>query len=136
MPSLLQRLARLKPYVRGSQAGLWAAVGGAVVTAITEPLIPALMQRLLDQGFSSGTLPLWAVPLAIMGLFALRSISGFVSQYGLAWTATRTVLKLRERLFDRLMANEPGLLARSTASGMTNTLVYEPQFGDTTLVGT
>ncbi len=136
MPSLLQRLARLKPYVRGSQAGLWAAVGGAVVTAITEPLIPALMQRLLDQGFSSGTLPLWAVPLAIMGLFALRSISGFVSQYGLAWTATRTVLKLRERLFDRLMANEPGLLARSTASGMTNTLVYETQFGVTTLVGT
>jgi subfamily B ATP-binding cassette protein MsbA len=136
MPSLLQRLLRLKPYVRGSQAGLWAAGGGAVVTAITEPLIPALMQRLLDQGFSSGTLPLWAVPLAIMGLFALRSISGFVSQYGLAWTATRTVLKLRERLFERLMANEPGLLARSTASGMTNTLVYETQFGVTTLVGT
>ena len=136
MPSLLQRFARLKPYVRGSHAGLVAAVGGAVVTAITEPLIPALMQRLLDQGFNSGTLPLWLVPLAIMGLFALRSLSGFISQYGLAWTATRTVLKLREKLFERLMANEPGLFSRSTASSMTNTVVYETQGGVSTLVGT
>ncbi len=136
MPSLLQRLARLKPYVRGSHAGLVAAVGGAVVTAITEPLIPALMSRLLDQGFSAGTLQLWLVPLAIFTLFALRSASGFVSQYGLAWTATRTVLKLRERLFERLMANEPALFSHSTASSMTNTVVYETQGGVTTLVGT
>jgi subfamily B ATP-binding cassette protein MsbA len=135
MPSLLQRLARLKPYIRGSHAGLVAAVTGAVITAITEPLIPALMNRLLDQGFSAGTLPLWMVPLAIMGLFMLRSLSGFLSQYGLAWTATRTVLKLRERLFERLLANEPGLFARSSASAMTNTLVYETQAGVTTLVG-
>ncbi len=135
MPSLLQRLARLKPYVRGSHAGLVAAVTGAVITAITEPLIPALMNRLLDQGFSAGTLPLWMVPLAIMGLFMLRSLSGFLSQYGLAWTATRTVLKLREHLFERLLANEPGLFSRSSASAMTNTLVYETQGGVTTLVG-
>jgi subfamily B ATP-binding cassette protein MsbA len=136
MPSLLQRLARLKPYVRGSHAGLAAAGGGAVVTALTEPLIPALMNRLLDQGFNEGTLPLWLVPVAILSLFAVRSLSGFVSQYGLAWTATRTVLKLRERLFERLLANEPALFSRSTASSMTNTVVYETQMGVTTLVGT
>jgi len=135
MPSLLQRLARIKPYLRGSHAGLVAAVGGAVVTAITEPLIPALMSRLLDQGFTAGTLQLWMVPAAIIGLFAIRSLSGFISQYGLAWTATRTVLKLREHLFARLLANEPGLFSRSSASAMTNTLVYETQGGVTTLVG-
>jgi ATP-binding cassette, subfamily B, bacterial MsbA len=135
MPSLLQRFARIKPYLRGSHAGLVAAVGGAVVTAITEPLIPALMSRLLDQGFTAGTLQLWMVPAAIIGLFAIRSLSGFISQYGLAWTATRTVLKLREHLFARLLANEPGLFSRSSASSMTNTLVYETQGGVTTLVG-
>jgi ATP-binding cassette, subfamily B, bacterial MsbA len=135
MPSLLQRLARIKPYLRGSHAGLVAAVGGAVVTALTEPLVPMLMSRLLDQGFTAGTLPLWMVPAAIIGLFAIRSLSGFISQYGLAWTATRTVLKLREHLFARLLANEPGLFSRSSASSMTNTLVYETQGGVTTLVG-
>jgi subfamily B ATP-binding cassette protein MsbA len=135
MPSLLQRFARIKPYLRGSHAGLVAAVGGAVVTALTEPMIPWLMSRLLDQGFTDGTLQLWMVPAAIIGLFAIRGLSGFISQYGLAWTATRTVLKLREHLFARLLANEPGLFSRSSASSMTNTLVYEIQGGVTTLVG-
>jgi subfamily B ATP-binding cassette protein MsbA len=135
MPSLLQRFARIKPYLRGSHAGLVAAVGGAVVTALTEPMIPWLMSRLLDQGFTDGTLQLWMVPAAIIGLFAIRGLAGFISQYGLAWTATRTVLKLREHLFARLLANEPGLFSRSSASSMTNTLVYETQGGVTTLVG-
>jgi subfamily B ATP-binding cassette protein MsbA len=135
MPSLLQRFARIKPYLRGSHAGLVAAVGGAVVTALTEPMIPWLMSRLLDQGFTDGTLQLWMVPAAIIGLFAIRGLAGFISQYGLAWTATRTVLKLREHLFARLLANEPGLFSRSSASSMTNTLVYEIQGGVTTLVG-
>jgi ATP-binding cassette, subfamily B, bacterial MsbA len=135
MPSLLQRFARLKPYLRNSHAGLVAGFAGALVTAITEPLIPALMSRLLDQGFSAGTLALWMVPAAIIGLFAVRSIAGFISQYGLAWTATRTVLRLREHLFQRLLANEPTLFSRSSASAMTNTLVYETQGGVTTLIG-
>jgi subfamily B ATP-binding cassette protein MsbA len=134
MPSLLQRLARLVPYIRNSRAGLLAALAGALVTALTEPLIPALMNRLLDQGFANGQLPLWMVPTAIIGLFALRSASGFVAQYGLAWTANRAVLALRDGMFARLMASETALFSRQTASGMTNTLVYEAQAGVTILV--
>ena len=134
MPTLLQRFARLLPYIRNSRAGLLAALLGALVTALTEPLIPALMNRLLDQGFTQGQLPLWMVPVAIIGLFALRSVSGFVAQYGLAWTANRAVLALREGMFKRLLASEPALFTRQTASSMTNTLVYEAQAGVTILV--
>ena len=134
MPTLLQRLARLLPYVRDSRAGLLAAVLGSVVTAATEPMIPALMNRLLDQGFARGQLPLWMVPTAIIGLFAVRSLSGFVSQYGLAWTANRAVLKLREAMFGRLLSSAPALFTQQSASGLTNTLVYEAQGGVTQLV--
>ena len=135
MPTFLQRLARLLPTIRHSRAGLYAALLGALVTAATEPMIPALMNRLLDQGFSKGQLPLWMVPVAIIGLFALRSISGFIAQYGLAWTANRAVLHLREGMFARLLASAPALFSQQTASGMTNTLVYEAQGGVVTLVG-
>jgi len=135
MPSLLQRFARIKPYLHNNRRGLVLALGGAVLMAATEPMIPWLMSRLLDQGFSSGSLPLWMVPVAILSLFAVRSAAGFVSQYGLAWTATRTVLRLREHLFARLLANEPSLFAQRSASAMTNTLVYETQSGVTTLMG-
>ena len=134
MPTLLQRLKRLWPYVRHSRAGLMAAVAGALVTAATEPMIPALMNRLLDQGFAKNELPLWIVPAAIIGLFALRSGSGFIAQYGLAWTANRAVLALREGMFARLLASQPLLFGKQTASGMTNTLVYEAQAGVTLLV--
>jgi ATP-binding cassette, subfamily B, bacterial MsbA len=134
MPTLLQRLSRLLPYIRHSRAGLVAAVLGSIVTAITEPMIPALMNRLLDQGFTKGQLPLWMVPVAIVGLFALRSASGFVSAYGLAWTANRAVLRLREGMFARLLKSAPAVFSQQTASGMTNTLVYEAQGGVSMLV--
>ena len=133
MPSLIQRLARLVPYVRGSRWGLVAAGLGAVVTAATEPVIPFLLGKLLDQGFAAGTMPLWVVPVAIIGLFAVRSLSGFVAQYGLAWTAHRAVLTLREAMFARLLRSQPALFGEQTASGMTNTLVYEAQAGVTIL---
>ncbi|KPF50129.1 lipid transporter ATP-binding/permease [beta proteobacterium AAP121] len=133
MPTLLQRLKRLWPYVRHSRAGLVAAALAALVTAATEPAIPLLLGKLLDQGFAGGSLPLWVVPVAIIGLFAVRSISGFIAQYGLAWVANRAVLKLREGMFARLLSHTPELYTQQTASGMTNTLVYEAQAGVTIL---
>ncbi len=135
MPTLLQRLQRLWPYLRDSRAGLLAAVAGAAVTAVTEPMIPALMNHLLDEGFTHGRLALWMVPVAIIGLFTLRSASGFVAQYGLAWTANRAVLALRRRMFARLLDSQAALLSNNTASGLTNTLVYEAQGGVQQLVG-
>ena len=133
MPTLLQRLKRLLPYLRDSRTGLWIAAVGALLTAITEPLIPQLLKHLLDHGFAGGKLALWLVPVAIIGLFALRSLSGFLSQYGLAWAGNRAVLRLREQMFGRLLDTAPALLTQKTASGMTNTLVYESQGGVTTL---
>lgn len=133
-PTLLQRFRRLLPVIRGSRLGLGVAMIGALVTALTEPMVPALMNRLLDQGFTQGKLPLWMVPVAIIGLFAVRSASGFVAQYGLAWTSNRAILQLRQRMFQRLLDAEPGLFTRHTASSMTNTLVYESQAGVNLLV--
>jgi len=133
MPTLLQRLRRLLPYLRGSHAGLVAAGLAAAISAATEPAIPWLLGRLLDQGFAAGSMPLWLVPVAIIGLFAIRSVAGFVAQYGLAWAGNRAVLKLREAMFGRLLRSAPQLFTEQTASGMTNTLVYEAQAGIVTL---
>ena len=132
--SLRDRLRRLAPYFSDSRAG-FALVGfGALVSSLTEPLVPALMQPLLDKGFRGGGLPLWMVPVAVIGLFAVRGAAGFCAQYGLAWTANRGTQRLRNALFDRLMAAEPALFARQTASSLTNTLAYEVQGGAGQLV--
>ncbi len=105
-----------------------------MVGAITEPLIPALLQPLLDQGFTKGTLHLWMVPAAIMGVFLVRGLAQFVAQYALARIANEGMLALRAALFDRLLAAEMGLFTRQSASTLSNTVVYEVQTGATLLV--
>ena len=110
------------------------AVAATLVGAVTEPLIPALLQPLLDSGFTDGTLPLWSVPLAIIGVFLVRGLSQFVGQYALARIANEGMLALRRRLFERLLAADMALFSRQSASSLSNTVVYEVQTGSTLLV--
>lgn len=132
--SLAARLRRLAPYFAPSRAGFIVAILGTVVAAATEPLIPALMQPLLDQGFQAGRLPLWVVPVAVIGIFVVRGVAGFVAQYGLSWAATRGVESLRSLMFARLVDARPALFTAQSASRLTNTLVYEVQGGMQQLV--
>ncbi len=134
MPTLPQRLARIAPYLRSGRRGLALAMLGAVVGALTEPAIPALLQPLVDKGFASNQLPLWMIPAAIIGLFFVRGAAGFIAQYGLAAAAQGGVLQLRSAMFERLLNAEPALFTRHSASQLTNTLVYEVQQGTVQLV--
>ena len=133
-PTLFQRFARITPYFRLGRIGLVVAFVGSLIGAATEPLIPALMKPLLDQGFSAGRLPLWLVPVAIVGIFAMRGVSGFVAQYALSWAAFSGVQTLREVLFQRILTGQPAMFGLHSASSLTNTLVYEVQNGATQLV--
>ena len=129
-----QRLKRLSPYFGGQRLAWTMAVAATLVGAVTEPLIPALLQPLLDSGFTDGTLPLWSVPLAIIGVFLVRGLSQFVGQYALARIANEGMLALRRRLFERLLAADMALFSRQSASSLSNTVVYEVQTGSTLLV--
>ena len=134
MPTLLQRFARITPYIRQSRLAVAVAFAASLVGALTEPLIPELMKPLLDEGFTGGKLPLWMVPVAIVGLFAVRGLAGFVAQYALSWAAHRGVQNLREALFQRMLTAQPAMFSRHSASSLTNTLVYEVQNGASQLV--
>ena len=134
-PSLLQRLARIAPYFRASRAGFAGAFVAAAVAAATEPLLPALLKRLLDDGFGpTRGFPLWIVPVVIIGLYIVRGLAGFVAQYALAWAANLGVLNLRAAMFGRLLDAAPPLFVQQSASTLTNTLVYEVQTGAMQLV--
>jgi ATP-binding cassette, subfamily B, bacterial MsbA len=107
----------------------------AVLTgALTEPLIPALMKPLLDRGFQAGKLALWIVPVALLGLFAVRGIAGFCAHYSLAAMSNRTMLNLRKNLFEVLQTAHPSLFTATTASSLVNTVVYEVQTGANLLI--
>ncbi len=132
--SLTARLKRLSIYF-GNQRLAWSlAIIATLVGAITEPLIPALLQPLLDKGFTQGILQLWMVPVAILGVFAVRGAAQFIGQYALTRIANEGMLILRQALFDRVLAAEVGLFSRQSASALSNTVVYEVQTGSTLLV--
>ena len=131
---LKQRLRRIAPYFARSRAGFALVFVGALIAALTEPMIPALLKPLIDSGFTAGALPLWLVPVAIIGLFAVRGLAGFVAQYGLSWASANGVLALRAAMFERLMDGQPELFTRESASSLTNTLTYESQYGAMLLV--
>lgn len=130
----MTRLARLAVYF-GHQRLAWGlAIAATLVGAVTEPMIPALLQPLLDKGFTQGTLQLWTVPLAIMGVFLIRGLAQFIGQYALAKIANEGMLLLRKALFERVLAAEMGLFGRQSASALSNTVVYEVQNGSNLLV--
>ncbi|TMH14391.1 MAG: lipid A export permease/ATP-binding protein MsbA [Betaproteobacteria bacterium] len=131
---LKARLARIAPFFRTSRPGFVLAIVGSLVGALTEPAIPALLKLLLDRGFADRHLSLWLVPVAIIGLFAIRGLAGFLAQYGLAWAANRGMLTMREAMFKRVLDSEPALFTRNTASSLINTLTYEVQNGANQLV--
>src|SRR5262245_6515292 len=97
---------RLLSYVRPYSAIFAFAVLGMVAAAATEPLFPALIKPLLDQGFGgagASTLPPLAFAAAIVGIFVLRGLLSFTSSYCMAWVGNRVVLDLRAAMFARLV---------------------------------
>ena len=131
---LRARVARVAPFFRNSRRGFVLGFVGAVVGAATEPAIPLLMRWLVDNGFQLGRVPLWVVPVAVIGLTVVRGAAGFVSQYGMSWAANRGVLDLRAAMFARLLDAAPSLFSRNTASQLINTVTYEVQSGANQLV--
>ena len=110
------------------------AIVATLLGAATEPLIPALFQPLLDQGFGQNALPLWSIPVAVIGVFLVRGLANFTAQYALARITNDGMEKLRQDLFARLMRADPSVFTRQSASSLSNTVVYEVQNGAGQLV--
>lgn len=94
---------RLLRHVRPHWKGFALALAATAVAAATEPLFPALLKPLLDKGFSvEGERWLFWMPLAVVGIFVLRGISGFLANYGMSWVSNKVITDLRQAMFERL----------------------------------
>jgi ATP-binding cassette, subfamily B, bacterial MsbA len=131
---LLATLRRIRPYAQGSGLHIALVVLAVIVTALTEPLVPALMKPLLDRGFGANAIALWIVPAVLISLFAVRGLSTFAAKYGTSAVAYGIVERLAAAQFATLHQAHPSLYAQSTASSLVNTMVYELQIGATAVV--
>lgn len=126
MKSSLHLYRRLLRYTRPYWLGFAVAILGLVIAAATEPLLPALMKPLLDQGFvEKRTFSLWLVPAAILGIFIVRGIGTFLGNYGLSWVANHVLLDLRKQMFAHLMRLSAADFERQASGLLISRIVFE-----------
>jgi len=132
MNALTKRLRRIWPYFAPSRTGFLLAALCTVVAAVTDPMVAWLMQQLVDRGFKDGPggqFPLWWVPASVIGLFTVRGLAVFLSQYAIAWAAYRGTQAMRQALFRRVMEAHPDLFTSHSSSALTNIVAHEAQGG-------
>jgi subfamily B ATP-binding cassette protein MsbA len=112
----------LTPY----KARLGLAFVGMILTATTEPTLSAMMKLLLDKGFvSKPTFSLWMVPLFVIGIFALRGVSTFMTTYMMTWVSTRLLSELRQQAFNRILDVPLGFYVTTSVGRVINSLMFE-----------
>ena len=132
--TMRRRIARLWPYFAVSRSGWALAIGATIVSAATEPFIPALLKPLLDRGFKTDALDLWVVPLVLILLFTIRGISAFLSQIALAKVTNDGMMRMRSAMFIKLLNVKLDLFNDQNSSTIANTVVYEVFNGSSMLV--
>lgn len=96
----LRLLQYLKPYWKVFLLSLLSMT----IAALTEPFFARLMKPLIDGGFVNRDREamVW-VPLAIIGVFAVRGLTTFINEYSSSWLTGHLVQTLREQMFAKML---------------------------------
>lgn len=117
---------RLLGYVRPYWKGFALTIIATALAAATDPLFPALMKPLLDTGFGKieSAWVAW-LPLAIVGIFVLRGVMGFLASYGMSWVANHVITDLRQKMFERLVRLPTSYFDAHASSVPTTRIAYD-----------
>jgi subfamily B ATP-binding cassette protein MsbA len=97
-----------------------------VLLAVSEAGLPALMKPMLDGSFvrrMPERHPLGALA-ALVALFVLRGIAGFVSSYAMAYIGNRVVADLRLEMFNKLLAQPTAFYDDAPRGNLVATVAY------------
>ena len=115
-------LSNVYPY----RAQFLLAIVGMVITAATEPSLPALLKPLLDKSFVHKD-PLWMhwVPVMLLGLFVIRGVANFISKFAMNWVGNKVVMDLRTKMFERLLHVPVSYYDEHPAGTLISKLIYD-----------
>lgn len=119
---------RLAGYLRPYRLAVVAVVLLFFFSAAVDPLLPALLKHLLDNGFKTDLgFPLEVVPVIIVGLFAVRGSFNFGGSYLSAWAVTHAVLALRSDLIAAIMRADASLYVHFSPGVLATRVINDPQ---------
>jgi subfamily B ATP-binding cassette protein MsbA len=120
-------LTRLWHAVKPYKLRILFALLGMVGAALTEPVFPYILKVLIDNGFSEKTLSIWMIPLITVGIFFLRGICTFCTQYYMSWVANKLMSDMRDDMFKRTLDVPISYYQHSSSGRLINTVMYEVQ---------
>src|SRR5574343_123644 len=122
-----QLYVRLLTYVRPYWKAFAVAMACMGLASLAEPVFPAIMKKLLDDGFSSAAGPWdWLLyPLGIMGIFLLRAVLGFVGEYTMSWVSNNVVTELRQAMFQRMVRLPAGYYSDNLSGRLMSRIAYD-----------
>ena len=117
---------RLLRYVRPYRRMFALSILGTMAAAATEPLIPALIQPLLDGSFvAKDPHSIRLMPLLMVAVFIVRGITGFIGTLAMSWIAHQVVTDLRDALFARLLSLPTRYFDDHSAGSLLSRLTYD-----------
>lgn len=124
--SSLRLYRRLLTYAWPYKSKFAIAVIGMIVLSITSATFAAMMKPLIDQGFVGKDMAtIRLVPPLIIGLFLVRGIANFVSQYSVSWVGRRVTFDIRNAIFTHLTRLPSGFYDVNVSGGLISKLIFD-----------
>ncbi|MBF4256581.1 lipid A ABC transporter ATP-binding protein/permease MsbA [Vibrio anguillarum] len=123
-----QTFKRLWTYIRLYKSGLAVAVVALIINAVSDTYMVSLLKPLLDEGFGNAESDfLRVLPFIILGMMALRGLSGFVSSYCLSWVSGNVVMLMRRKIFNQFMHMPVSFFDRESTGGLLSRITYDSE---------
>jgi subfamily B ATP-binding cassette protein MsbA len=118
---------RLLRYVRPYRGVFGVAVLGMLLVASTDVMMLRVVQPVLNNlGTVNAAETRW-LPFMIVGVFVLRGIGSYVSEYGLAWIGSRVVFDLRCEASDHLLRMPTPYFDATSAGFLLSKVTFDAQ---------
>ena len=118
---------RLLTYVRPYWKIFVAAMACMGLASLAEPVLPAMMKYLLDDGFSKASGPWdWLLyPLGVMGIFLVRAILAFTGEYAINLVSNNVIAELRQAMFVRMLKLPTRYYSENLSGRMMSRVAYD-----------
>lgn len=117
---------RLLGFVKPYWSTFIVAIIGMATAAATEVGFSALMKPMLDGTFVQRD-PFWVnvIPIAIVAIFLLRGLGGYLVSYCMARVARYVIKDIRSVLFDRVLSMPTRFYDKNNSSKIISKLIYD-----------